>query len=135
MTLKKLPYTAKAQTTGGRDNGASWTDDNRLGIKLSPLGAPGTGTNPEQLFAAGWSACFLSAIKLVTNKKNVGLPAIYAEGDLGTTRGVHGLAARLNVSLPRVDRQTARPPVDAAHQVCPYSRPTHGNIDVAVSVL
>ena len=135
MTLKKLPYTAKDQTTDGRGNGVSCTENDHLGIKLSSLGAPGTGTNPEQLFAASWSACLLSAITFVTNKKNVGLPAIYAEGDVGTTRGVHGLAARLNVSLPRVDRQTLQPPVDAAHHVCPYSRPTCGNIDVAASGL
>ena len=76
MTLEKILYTAKAHTTGGRDGGASHSDDDgRLDVKLSSPGGPGDGTNPEQLFAAGWSACFLSAIKLVAGKKKVSLPA------------------------------------------------------------
>jgi lipoyl-dependent peroxiredoxin len=107
--LEKVLYTAKAHTTGGRD-GASRGDDGRLDIKLSSPGTPGAGTNPEQLFAAGWSACFLSAIKIVAGKTKVTLPAdlaIDAEVDLGTTRGVFGLAARLNVSLPGMERQAA----------------------------
>jgi Ohr subfamily peroxiredoxin len=107
--LEKVLYTAKAHTTGGRD-GASRSDDGRLDIKLSSPGTPGAGTNPEQLFAAGWSACFLSAIKIVAGKTKVTLPAdlvIDAEVDLGTTRGVFGLAARLNVSLPGMERQAA----------------------------
>lgn len=136
--LEKVLYTAKAHTTGGRDGGASRTDDDRLDVKLSVPGKPGTGTNPEQLFAAGWSACFLSAIKLVAGKKKIDLPAdvaIDAEVDLGLTHGVHGLAARLKVSLPGMDRQTAQALADAAHQVCPYSRATHGNIDVATTVV
>ena len=111
MTLEKVLYTAKAHTTGGRDGGASRSDDGRLDVKLSSPGGPGAGTNPEQLFAAGWSACFLSAIKLVADKKKVSLPAdvaIDAEVDLGTTHGVFGLAARINVSLPGIDRQAAR---------------------------
>jgi len=138
MTLEKLPYTAKAHTTGGREGGASHSDDGRLDVKLSSPGGPGAGTNPEQLFAAGWSACFLSAIKLVAGKKKVSLPAdvaIDAEIDLGTTHGVLGLAARLNVSLPGIDRQAAQALVDAAHQVCPYSHATRGNIDVTINVV
>ena len=136
MSIDKVLYTAKAHTTGGRDGGASQTDDGRLDVKLS---SPGTraGTNPEQLFAAGWSACFLSAIKLVAGKKKVTLPAdvaVDAEVDLGTD-GVFGLAARLNVSLPGLDREAARALVDAAHQVCPYSNATRGNIDVAINVV
>jgi len=134
----KVLYTAKAHTTGGRDNGASRTDDGRLDVKLSLPGSPGTGTNPEQLFAVGWSACFLSAIKLVAGKEKVTLPsevAIDAEVDLGITHGVHGLAARLNVSLPGMDRQTAQALADAAHHVCPYSRATHGNINVTTNVV
>ena len=137
MTLEKILYTAKARTTGGRDGGASHTDDGRLDVKLSAPGGPGAGTNPEQLFAAGWSACFLSAVKLVAGKKKIALPpdaAIDAEVDLGTTHGVYGLAARLKVSLPGVERQAAQALVEAAHQVCPYSHATRGNIDVAISV-
>ncbi len=136
--LEKVLYTAKAHTTGGRDNGVSRTDDGRLDLRLSSPGTPGTGTNPEQLFAVGWSACFLSAIKLVAGKKKVTLPsdvAIDAEVDLGITHGLHGLAARLNVSLPGMDRQSAQALADAAHQVCPYSRATHGNIDVTTIVV
>ena len=103
--LEKVLYTAKAHTTGGRD-GASRSDDGRLEVKLSSPGAPGTGTNPEQLFAAGWSACFLSAMRVVAGKMKVALPAdtaIDAEVDLGTTHGAYGLAARLNVSLPGME--------------------------------
>ena len=106
MSFDKILYTTKAHTTGGRDGGASQTDDGRLAVKLSSPGTGGAGTNPEQLFAAGWSACFLSAVKLVAGKKKIPLPAdvaIDAEVDLGVTRGVFGLAARLNVSLPGVD--------------------------------
>jgi Ohr subfamily peroxiredoxin len=136
--LEKVLYTAKAHTTGGRDGGASRTDDGRLDLKLSSPGTPGTGTNPEQLFATGWSACFLSAIKLAAGKKKVALPAdlaIDAEVDLGTTGGAYGLAARLNVSLPGMDRQAAQDLVDAAHQLCPYSNATRGNIDVAINLV
>jgi len=138
MPFDKLLYTAKAHTTGGRDNGASRTDDGRLDVKLSSPGTPGTGTNPEQLFAAGWSACFLSAIKLVAGKRKIALPedvAIDAEIDLGKTRGDFGLAARLNVSLPGIERHAARDLVDAANEVCPYSRATRGNIDVTLTVV
>src|SRR5206468_5586401 len=102
MTIEKILYTAKAHTTGGREGGSSRTDDGRLDVKISLPGGPGAGTNPEQLFAAGWSTCFLSAIKLVAGKKTISLPAdvaVDAEVDLGTTHGVFGLAARLNVSL------------------------------------
>src|SRR5712664_995541 len=92
----------------------------------------------RELFAAGWSACFLSAIKLVAGKKKVSLPAevaIDAELDLGTTHAVFGLAARLNISLPGMDRQAAQALVEAAHQVCPYSHATRGNIDVTITVV
>src|ERR1700704_4547555 len=104
----KLLYTAKTHTTGGREGGASRTSDGRLDVKLSVPGAPGNGTNPEQLFAVGWSACFLSAIKLVASKMKVRLPAdpaIDPEVDLFTGDDGFFLKARLNVSLPGVDRQ------------------------------
>jgi osmotically inducible protein OsmC len=133
VTFEKVLYTAKAHTTGGRD-GSSRSSDGRLDVKLS---SPG-GTNPEQLFAAGWSACFLSAMKAVAGKTKVTLPAdvaIDAEVDLGTTGGDYGLAARLNVSLPGMERHAAEALVDAAHQICPYSRATRGNIDVTINVL
>lgn len=136
-TLEKVLYTAKAHTTGGREGGASRTDDGRLQVKLSLPGTPGGGTNPEQLFAAGWSACFLSAIKLIAGKKKVALPdevAIDAEVDLGLIHGVHHLAARLNVHLPGLDEATARTLVEAASHACPYSLATSGNIDVNYNV-
>ena len=136
--LEKVLYTAKAHTTGGRDGGASRTDDGRLQIALSQPGTSGTGTNPEQLFAAGWSACFLSATKLVAGKRKIALPpevAIDAEVDLGTTRDGFGLAARLNVSLPGMDHETAQSLVEAASHVCPYSLATSGNIDVKYNVI
>jgi lipoyl-dependent peroxiredoxin len=135
--LEKVLYTAKAHTTGGRD-GASRTDDGRLDVKLSSPGTPGGGTNPEQLFAAGWSACFIGAMRVVAGKMKVALPrdvAIDAEVDLGTTADAYGLAARLNVSLPGMERDVAQKLVEAAHQVCPYSRATRGNIDVTLNVV
>jgi Ohr subfamily peroxiredoxin len=136
--IEKVLYTAKAHTTGGREGGASRTDDGRLDVKFTIPGTPGNGTNPEQLFAAGWSTCFLSAMKNIADKKKIGLPndvAIDAEVDLGTGHGNFALAARLNVSLPRVDPKVARELVDAAHQQCPYSRATRGNIDVAINLV
>jgi len=138
IQLEKVLYTAKARTTGGRDGGASRTDDGRLEVRLSVPGTLGSGTNPEQLFAAGWSACFLSAIKLVAHKMKVTLPpdvAIDAEVDLGPADGAYGLAARLNIVLPGVEREVARRVVDEAHQVCPYSRATSGNIAVAINLV
>ena len=121
---KREKSTTKAHAMGGRE-GACRTDDGRLEVKLSSPGTSGTGTNPEQLFAAGWSACFLSAIKLAAGKRKVALPAelaIDAEVDLGTTRGAYGLAARFNVSLPGLEREVAQALVDAAHQLCPVFR-------------
>ena len=136
-TIEKVLYTARTHTTGGRD-GASRTSDGRLDVKLSSPGIAGDGTNPEQLFAAGWSACFLSAIGLVASKKKIALPvdrAIDAEVDLGTNEGGYVLRARLNVSLPGVDRAVAQELVDAAHQICPYSKATRGNIEVAINLV
>ena len=135
--LDKVLYTAKAHTTGGRD-GAARTDDGRLDIKLSSPGGPGHGTNPEQLFAAGWSACFIGALRVVAGKKKVALPAdlfIDAEVDLGQSGSDYGIAARLNISLPGIPHDVARELVDAAHQVCPYSRATCGNIEVAINLI
>jgi Ohr subfamily peroxiredoxin len=136
-TLEKVLYTAKAHTTGGRD-GQSRTDDGRLDVKLSPPGQGGTGTNPEQLFAAGYSACFIGAMKAVAGKMKVTLPAdlaIDAEVDLGPIPGAYGIAVRMNVSLPGMDRAAAQALVDAAHKVCPYSNATRGNIDAQINVV
>lgn len=135
--LDKVLYTAKTHTTGGRD-GSSRTSDGRLEVKLSSPGTSGGGTNPEQLFAAGWSACFLSAVQLAAGKMKVALPpdrAIDAEVDLGTNEGGYVLRARLNVSLPGVDPEVAKSLVEAAHQTCPYSKATRGNIDVTINIV
>lgn len=137
--LEKVLYTAKTHGSGGRDGGSSRTDDGRLDVQFTIPGTPGTGTNPEQLFAAGWSTCFIGALKHVAATKKISLladVAIDAEVDFGLTRGKHfGLAARLNVSLPGVDRKTAQVLMDEAHQTCPYSRATRGNIDVTINLV
>ena len=136
--FEKVLYTAKAHTTGGREGGSSRTDDGRLDIQFTIPGTPGTGTNPEQLLAAGWSACFLSAIKILAAKRRVALPGgviIDIEVDLGATQGQYGLAARFNVTIPGVDLAIAREFVDGAHHICPYSLATRGNVDVAFNVL
>ena len=135
--LDKVLYTAKTHTTGGRD-GASQSSDGRLDIKLSSPGTSGGGTNPEQLFAAGWSACFIGAMGVAAGKMKVTLPAeraVDAEVDLGLSDGGYQLRARLNVSLPGLDREVARTIVDAAHQICPYSKATRGNIDVEINLV
>ena len=135
--LEKVLYTAKTHTTGGRD-GASRSSDGRLEIKLSSPGAAGTGTNPEQLFAAGWSACFIGAMGVAASKMKVTLPsdrAVDAEVDLGTSDGGFLLRARLNVSLPGLERDVAQSIVEAAHQICPYSKATRGNIDVTINLI
>ncbi|PWU20004.1 MAG: peroxiredoxin [Verrucomicrobia bacterium] len=137
QTMKVL-YTAKAHTTGGREGGASRTSDGRLDVKLSVPGTPGNGTNPEQLFAVGWSACFLSAVKLVAAQMKVRLPAdsaIDPEVDLLNGEEGYMLQARLNVSLPGVDRQVAQKILDGAHQTCPYSKATRGNINVEINLV
>ena len=135
--LEKVLYTAKTHTTGGRD-GASHSSDGRLEVKLSSPGTPNGGTNPEQLFAAGWSACYLSAMALAAHKMKVSLPsdrAVDAEVDLGTNEGEYLLRARLYVSLPGLDREVAQSLADAAHQLCPYSKATRGNIDVEINLV
>ena len=134
--LDKVLYTAQTHTTGGRD-GASRSSDGRLDINLTSPGAAGNGTNPEQLFAAGWSACFMGAVGLAARKMKITLPsdaAVDAEVDLGTNEGGYMLQARLNVSLPGLEHDVARAVVDAAHQTCPYSKATRGNIDVEINV-
>jgi osmotically inducible protein OsmC len=135
--LQTILYTGRTRTTGGRD-GAARSDDGRLDLQLSQPGGKGAGTNPEQLFAAGWSACFIGAIGIAATQQRVKLPAglaVDAEVDLGkSAAGDYGLAARLNVSLPGLDAETARRLVEAAHQTCPYSRATRGNIDVTLNL-
>ena len=134
----KVLYTAKTHTTGGREGGASRSSDGRLDVKLTVPGTPGNGTNPEQLFAAGWSACFLSAIKHVGAQMKVRIPPeLSVDPEVDLLQGDEGffLKARLNVSLPGLDRAIAQSVVDAAHQTCPYSKATRGHIDVAINLV
>ena len=140
MSLEKVVYTAHATSTGGRD-GSSKTDDGKLQVKLQPpkeMGGNGDGTNPEQLFAAGYSACFLGAMKFVAGTQKTVLPAttsITADIGIGPIPGGFGIQAALNISIPGMERAAAEALVAAAHQVCPYSNATRGNIDVTLTVV
>ncbi|WP_322028557.1 organic hydroperoxide resistance protein [Paraburkholderia sp. J76] len=133
---EKVLYTGKTHTTGGRD-GAARSGDGRLDVKLSPPGSSGPGTNPEQMFAAGWSACFIGAMGRAAAKLGATLPrdvAVDAEIDLVNADDAFKLRGRLNVTLPGVDREMAQRIVETAHQICPYSKATRGNIDVTLAV-
>jgi Ohr subfamily peroxiredoxin len=137
--LEKVLYTARVNTTGGRD-GNSKSDDGKLEVRLTPPAVNGPGTNPEQLFAAGYSACYIGALKAVAGKMKVQLPAdlaVDAEVDLGPIRegNAYGIAARMKIQLPGMDRAQAQQLIDAAHQVCPYSNATRGNIDVTLTLV
>lgn len=130
-------YTGRTHTRGGRD-GLARSDDGRLDIQLSRPGGDGPGTNPEQLFAAGWSACFIGAMGHAARAMKVTLPedvSVAAEVDLGTGEGGFYLQARLYVSLPGLESAVARSLVEAAHATCPYSKATRGNIDVAITLV
>ena len=136
--LEKVLYTGKTHTTSGGRSGASRSSDGQLDIQLSPPGSPRSGTNPEQLFAAGWSACFIGAMGHAARAMQITLPAdlhVDAEVDLGTVGDAYFLGARLNVSLPGLEREVAQSLVDAAHQTCPYSKLTRNNIDVAINLI
>ena len=129
-------YTGRTHTTGGRD-GASRSSDGRLDLRLSPPGSTGQGTNPEQLFAAGWSACFIGAMGRAAQAAGVKLPAdvaVDAEVDLGKIGDGFALQARLNVSLPGLEPAVARAIIDGAHLLCPYSKATRGNITVELKL-
>lgn len=137
--IDQVIYTAKTHTTGGRD-GKSVSSDKLLEINMTPpkeMGGLGTATNPEQLFAAGYSACFIGAMKFVAEQKNIAVPnnvAIDAQVDIGPTKLGFGIAVRLMIDLPGLDKSTSKELVDAAHQVCPYSNATRGNITVDISI-
>ena len=138
MTQSKVLYTAKAHTSGGRE-GTSRTDDGRLNVELSNPGTKATGTNPEQLFAVGWSACFLSALQLIAAKKKLVFsapPSDDVEVDLlASKEDGFSLRVRHNVTLPGIDADTARSLVEEGHLTCPYSKATHGNIEVETRIL
>jgi Ohr subfamily peroxiredoxin len=134
---KKTLYTAKTHAKGGRE-GSARSHDGRLDVKLARPGAPGEGTNPEQLFAAGWSACFISAMELVAKARNIEMPAdraVSAEVDLTLLEGVYGLAARLDVSLPGLKPADAQTLIDVGHSICAYSNATRGNVDVTIRLV
>jgi Ohr subfamily peroxiredoxin len=138
--LDKVLYTAKAHTIGGRE-GRSVSSDNLLDVRLAPpteMGGKGDATNPEQLFAAGYSACFMGAMKFVAGQKKLAVPAdaaIDASVSIGPIPNGFGLAVELAVSLPGMERGAAQDLIEAAHVVCPYSNATRGNIDVTLTLL
>jgi Ohr subfamily peroxiredoxin len=134
----KVLYTARTHTTGGREHGAARSSDGRLDVRLSTPGGAGSGTNPEQLFAAGWSACFEGALGFAARRMKITVPpdmAIDAEVDLNMAGGEYFLSARLNISLPGLERDVAQALAEAAHQTCPYSKAVRGNIDVRINVV
>ncbi len=136
-TTEKVLYTGRTHSTGGRD-GASRSDDGRLEIELSSPGSAGSGTNPEQLFAAGWSACFEGAIALAAKERRIVLPtspSIDAEVDLNLGAGGYYLRARLDVSIPGINREVAQALVERAHETCPYSKAVRGNVDVSIHLV
>jgi len=141
--IKSAIYSARATTTGGRV-GTSATDDGRLSISLDTPremgGSGGPGTNPEQLFAAGYSACFIGALKAVGRAEKIKVPddaRIHATvhfGEHARTSG-YNISVELDVDLPGIERDRAVDLVEKAHQICPYSNATRGNIDVKLSVV
>ena len=133
--LEKVVYTAEATATGGRD-GRAVTSDRKIDLRLTPpkeMAGSGEGTNPEQLFACGYSACFLGAIKHVAGKEQIAVPAdaaITGRIGIGPIPNGFGIQAELRIALPGMDRAQAQALIDKAHVVCPYSNATRGNIDV-----
>lgn len=141
MPLDNVLYTAQATATGGRD-GRAVSSDGALDVKLSTPkelgGAGGDGTNPEQLFAAGYSACFIGALKFVAARGQVALPAdtrIEGSVGIGPIPDGFGIQVELRIALPGVPREQAQSLVDQAHRVCPYSNATRGNIDVTLTLV
>lgn len=137
-TLTTILYTAHTHTTGGRD-GRGQSVDGELDLPLSPPGSGRPGTNPEQLFAIGWSACFIGALRRAGQKYNIRLPddvAVDADVSLGNTAdGGFALAAQLTVRLPGLAAEEKEKLVAEAHQICPYSKSTRGNIEVGFVTL
>ena len=141
MSLEKVVYTAKATATGGRDGRATSSDgvlDVKLGVPKEMGGAGGEVTNPEQLFAAGYSACFLGAMKFVAGRDKIAMPKdawIEGEVGIGPIPDGFGIEVKLNIHLPEMDEAEAQKLVDAAHIVCPYSNATRNNIDVTLNII
>lgn len=138
-TPENIAYTAKAEITGGRDGRGS-TDDNMVDVSLrtpEEQGGPGGGTNPEQLFAIGYGACFQGAMGLAGKEIDVDTSdsVVNTEVGIGKEGESFGLSVKLNVSIPGVDKETAQKVVDRAHELCPYSKATRGNIPVEVTAV
>jgi len=134
----KVIYTARTHTIGGRENGRAKSSDGQLEVRLSPPGSGRPGTNPEQLFAAGWSACFEGALGVAAVRKKTKLPvetAIDAEIDLHLDKGEFFLSARLNISIPGLARDVAQGLVDDAEKICPYSKAIKGNVAVTYTLV
>jgi Ohr subfamily peroxiredoxin len=138
-SLEKAIYTAHTHVTGGRHNGVGKSSDGELDVKLSTPGAGQPGTNPEQLYGVGWSACFLGALNFAAQTLKVKMPkdaAVDADVTLGqTAAGQYQLAVKLNVSLPGLDAETKDKMIEMAHQTCPYSRASRGDIDVELAAV
>jgi len=139
--LNQVLYTANATATGGRE-GTAKSDDGRLSVTLSTPkglgGDDGAGTNPEQLFAAGYAACFIGALKVVAGQAKISLPketTIHSEVSIGPITAGFGIAVKLAISLGEMDKAQAKTLVEQAHQVCPYSNATRGNVDVELSII
>jgi lipoyl-dependent peroxiredoxin len=136
--IAKILHTARTRTTGDREYGASRSSDGLLDIRLSSPGSARIGTNPEQLFAAGWSASFADAIAIAARRNNIALPgkvSIDAEVDLNLGDRGTFISARLYVTLPGLERDVAKKLLDEADEICPYSKATRGNIDVAIELV
>lgn len=140
MKLEKVVYTAEATVTGGRD-GHARTSDGKVDLKLNPpeeMGGKGDGTNPEQLFACGYSACFLGALKLVADKEKIAVPAdasITGRVGIGPIPKGFGIQVELKIALPGMEPTLAKSLIDKAHIVCPYSNATRGNVEVTLTLL
>jgi Ohr subfamily peroxiredoxin len=138
--VEKVIYQAHAKSTGGRD-GSTRTSDGLLDLKLAvpkEMGGPGGGVNPEQLFASGYSACFIGAMKFVAGTQKIALPAdtsINATVGIGQIPQGFGIEVQLEVHIPGMEITAAQALVDKAHQVCPYSNATRGNIEVTITVV
>ena len=134
----KVLYTGKTHTSGGRQHGSSRSSDGFLNIGLSEPNTGGTGTNPEQLFGAAWSACYESAMETAARRLRATLPedtVIDAEIDLRLENGEYSIQARLNVNIPGMDREIAQKIIEAAHHICPYSKAIHGNVKVETNLV
>lgn len=136
--VNNVIYTGRTHTTGDRQNGAARSSDGRLDVRFAVPGSTAAGTNPEQLFAAGWSVCFHGAMGLAAHRLKLTMPkdtSIDAEINLCLAGGAYSLSARLNINLPGMPRDAAQKLIEVAHEACPYSKAIRGNVDVIVKLV